>query len=485
MEPVSSNPQAQPTADGSLSVFSPRYGEWYASRHGAARQSRTVFLEGSAAHLHPAPRVLEVGFGLGLNFRTTLADAAGRGAALDYLAFEAFPLAASVLRGVSAGEEDALWLALLDAWDAGAAAGELSVSDGQATLRIVFADVSAADLPLGWASAVYLDGFSPARNPEVWTPQMLGPAVGQSRAGWTAGDLQRGGRGAARFDRGGPDGGAAAGPGCRAGGQARVSGGPKAVKHLLIVGGGVAGASAAYFAARSGWAVTLLDAGESRASDVPAALLNPVRGQSGKVEPLSLAGLRFTFALIRELEAAGHAVPHHQTGVLRPVPDEKTRRKWEANLPAELPHRWRDPAGLPPGWHSVLDIPEGGWVSGAALVRSLVAASGARVVRGRAATVTASGAVLEGGEILWADRVLCCGGSSGSEGGIHRAGSLLLLDSAPVQPLSFGAYLSPAIRGGVLGATFEAPAASHAAALALGLPLKSLDWLLGKGAALS
>ena len=261
------------------------------------------------------------------------------------------------------------------------------------------------------------------------------------------------------------------------------------MKQLLIVGGGVAGAAAAYFAARSGWAVTLLDAGEGRASDVPAALLNPVRGQSGKVEALSLAGLRFTFALIRELEAQGHAVPHGQTGVRRPVPDEKTRRKWEANLPAELPHRWRDPAGLPPGWHSVLELPEGGWVGGAALVRSLVAASGARLVRGRAVTVTASGAVLEGGETLSADRVLCCGGSfwdaGGREGGIHRAGSLLLLDTVPRQPLSFGAYLSPAMRGGVLGATFEAPAASHAEARAVGLPLKSLDWLLGKGAALS
>lgn len=255
--------------------------------------------------------------------------------------------------------------------------------------------------------------------------------------------------------------------------------------RLLVIGGGVAGASAAYFAAYSGWAVTLLDAGEGRSSDVPAALLNPVRGQSGKVEAQSLAGLRFTFALIAELEAAGHAIPHAQTGVRRPVPDEKTRRKWEANLPAELPHHWRDPADLPPGWYSVLEVPEGGWVSGAALIRALVSASGARVVRGRALRVTASGAVLEDGETLAADQVLCCGGSFGRAGGTHRAGSLLLLDQAPGQPLSFGAYLSPASVGGVLGATFEAPAGSHAEALALGLPLKSLDWLLGKGAALA
>ena len=72
---------------------------------------------------------------------------------------------------------------------------------------------------------------------------------------------------------------------------------------LLVIGGGIAGASAAYFAARRGWAVTLLDAGEGRSSDVPAALLNPVRGQSGKVETQALEGLRCTWALIRALEA--------------------------------------------------------------------------------------------------------------------------------------------------------------------------------------
>ena len=151
---------------------------------------------------------------------------------------------------------------------------------------------------------------------------------------------------------------------------------------------------------------------------------------------------------------------------------------------------WREASDLPAGWHSVLELPGGGWVSGAALVRALVAASGARLIRGRAARVWAGGAVLEGGETINADQVICCGGSFGAgpfgvEAGVHRAGSLLLLDRAPPQPLSFGAYLSPAQVGGVLGATFEAPAASHAQALALGLPLKSLDWLLAKGAALS
>lgn len=174
MEPATLGlPRLQVTADGSLSVFSERYGEWYSSRHGAARQSRTVFLEGSAAHLHPAPRVLEVGFGLGLNFRTTLTDVIGRGAALDYRAFEALAQPASVLREVSVGEREPLWLALLDGWEAGRRAGQLSVQYGPHRLSLWFADITAAALPPEWADAVYLDGFSPARNPEVWTPEFL------------------------------------------------------------------------------------------------------------------------------------------------------------------------------------------------------------------------------------------------------------------------------------------------------------------------
>ncbi len=74
---------------------------------------------------------------------------------------------------MAAGEAHPLWQALLAAWDAGVTAGTLSVTHASASLRVDFADVSAAALPHGWASAVYLDGFSPAKNPEVWTPDFL------------------------------------------------------------------------------------------------------------------------------------------------------------------------------------------------------------------------------------------------------------------------------------------------------------------------
>ncbi|PTA69094.1 tRNA (5-methylaminomethyl-2-thiouridine)(34)-methyltransferase MnmD [Deinococcus arcticus] len=163
-----------PTPDGSRTAFNARYGEAYGSRHGAAAQARHVFVQGTGTHLHPAPRVLEIGFGVGVNGRATLADTARRGARLHYRAYEFDPAPREVLRAVAEGAEGAdhpAWTALLAAWpEGGGGRGELEVEAGGATLTVTFADALTAELPRSWATALYLDGFSPSRNPEVWTP---------------------------------------------------------------------------------------------------------------------------------------------------------------------------------------------------------------------------------------------------------------------------------------------------------------------------
>ncbi|WP_216319356.1 tRNA (5-methylaminomethyl-2-thiouridine)(34)-methyltransferase MnmD [Deinococcus aestuarii] len=161
------------TPDGSRTAVSARFGEAYGSRHGAAAQARHVFVEGTGTHEHPAPRVLEVGFGLGVNVRATLARVAGRGAALDYLAYEFDPAPADVLREVAVGGEAGhhpAWLSLLEGWGH---ESPLTVQVESVTLTVQFADVLTAPLPENWATALYLDGFSPARHPEVWTPAFV------------------------------------------------------------------------------------------------------------------------------------------------------------------------------------------------------------------------------------------------------------------------------------------------------------------------
>lgn len=160
-----------PTPDGGVTLFNGRYGEHYSSRHGPQAQSETVFVRGTQTDTAPSAHVLEVGFGLGLNFRTTLQLRGER--PLHYLAYEAYPVSAEMLRQVSAEVTHPLWLDVLDGWDAGAAAGRLQVRRGGVELTVIFADITAAALPPGWASAIYLDGFSPTKNPEVWTPEFV------------------------------------------------------------------------------------------------------------------------------------------------------------------------------------------------------------------------------------------------------------------------------------------------------------------------
>lgn len=160
-----------PTPDGGLTLYSERYGEHYSSRHGPVAQSETVFVRGTGSDQAATAQVLEVGFGLGLNFRTTLRLRGEQ--PLRYLAYEAYPMAAQNLRQVSADCQHPAWLKVLDGWDAGAAAGRLDVEHEATQLTVIFADITAATLPPIWASAIYLDGFSRAKNPEVWTPEFV------------------------------------------------------------------------------------------------------------------------------------------------------------------------------------------------------------------------------------------------------------------------------------------------------------------------
>lgn len=177
--PETSAPEILSTADGSLTAHSARYGQSYGSRFGAATQARLVFAEGSGTHQRSTPRILEVGFGLGQNFRATLATTAGR--PLHYLAYEFDPAPVTVLREVAASQPQAehpAWAALLESWGQ---PFELEQSGVKVDIRLE--DVTLAALPLGWASAVYLDGFSPDVNPEVWSPAFLGRLAGALQAG--------------------------------------------------------------------------------------------------------------------------------------------------------------------------------------------------------------------------------------------------------------------------------------------------------------
>ncbi|GEM49808.1 tRNA (5-methylaminomethyl-2-thiouridine)(34)-methyltransferase MnmD [Deinococcus cellulosilyticus] len=169
------------TPDGSLTVFSAKYQQHYHSSHGAQTQAQVVYLQGSQTHLHPSPRVLEVGFGVAMNFLTTLQDAVARNVPLHYLAYEFDPIPVEVLREYTHAHpmfEHSVWQQILQVWGQ-----SFQVTEGQITVEVQVEDVTVADFPSDWATGFYLDGFSIAVNPEVWTPEFCRKVASSMQVG--------------------------------------------------------------------------------------------------------------------------------------------------------------------------------------------------------------------------------------------------------------------------------------------------------------
>ena len=145
-----------------------RFGDPYYSLQDGLAEARHVFLDGNdlPERLRDGFHIAELGFGTGLNALATMAvwDGPGR---LLYTAFEAHPLPrADMARALAAFPVAAE--ALVARWPARRIA--LPGMD----LDVIFGDARQT-LPAwkGRADAWYLDGFAPARNPELWGADLL------------------------------------------------------------------------------------------------------------------------------------------------------------------------------------------------------------------------------------------------------------------------------------------------------------------------
>jgi len=161
--------------------YSEAFGDVYHNAAGGIAEKRQVFLGGNALPARWARRerfvILETGFGLGLNFLLTLQawrrDPA-RARRLHFVSIEKHPFSLPDLRtlharypevAAEAAELHARWPLLVP--------GAHRLEFGDAVLMLVLADIKALrDLRLS-ADAIYLDGFAPAKNADMWSPQVL------------------------------------------------------------------------------------------------------------------------------------------------------------------------------------------------------------------------------------------------------------------------------------------------------------------------
>lgn len=166
--------------EGGLPV-STRFDDPYFSLADGLSETRHVFLAGNdlPARFRPGFQIAELGFGTGLNMLAVLL-AGGDALPIRYTSFEAYPMAAPDIARALAAFPEALGVAspFLDHW----AAGRREFRLGQMTVDVIIGDARET-LPQ-WqarADAWFLDGFSPAKNPELWSPELMGK-VGQHTA---------------------------------------------------------------------------------------------------------------------------------------------------------------------------------------------------------------------------------------------------------------------------------------------------------------
>lgn len=420
---------AHPSGDAGLPPYSPDYGDVYHPNAGAWQQARSVFLGGNGlpARWQGKRRfvILETGFGLGNNFLATWAawrQDAQRCDRLFFISVEKHPLAPVDLARVhdlpassyvtdlaslplpgasedAAGDvvdgpcadqrwQSALATRLLAAWPPltpGWHTLDLDVlvnQDGReqsVTLLLGLGDVSEL-LPSLQASvdAFYLDGFTPARNPEMWDEHLLSrlnrlAATDATAATWSSARVVRDALAQAGFEvkKQAGQGGKWATIVARYRPrfvQAAAPGGlwPEPQRRdAIVVGAGIAGCSAAEALTREGWQVTLLDAQDgpaNGASGNPGGLFHTiVHGDDGVHARAHRAAALATWRRMRPWIECGR-LPGQASGLLRL--DPKLHADGVQALLAR--HPW---LGEQAHWltqaeaseQSGLQLPSGGW----------------------------------------------------------------------------------------------------------------------------
>ena len=318
--------------------FSQRFQDIYASASGALEQAQTVFLGGvdlprrwqaQAKHC-----VLELGFGLGNNFIATYRawlDDPQRSEVLDYIGIEAFPLNADDWAKLSVPMDHsnaALFNALVQQWPNPVEAGFhlIEFERGRVRLILIFWDVLKALVELDCqVNSVYLDGFAPSKNPQMWDRSVLtgmrrlmapnAKLASYSVAGTLRRELTELGFELCRESGFGDKKQRLVGK--LAIGKARLP--AQEVRRIAIVGAGIAGIALAEELSRHAFEVTIFERHNALGLDtsgVPAALMHPPSAARDSLEfGIQAHAYRLVRQRMRHAEAIGLPSGFHPLGI--------------------------------------------------------------------------------------------------------------------------------------------------------------------------
>jgi tRNA 5-methylaminomethyl-2-thiouridine biosynthesis bifunctional protein len=402
---------ATPAFDAAGTPCSPAYGDVYHSADSGPGQARHVFLGGNDLPARWARArvftIVELGFGLGLNFLATWdawrADAA-RPERLHFVSLEKHPFTREGLTVLHERYPEFAPLArrLREAWPLPLPGlHRIEFEDGALVLTLamgVAADVLPA-LRLA-ADACFLDGFAPARNPDMWSHGVMKSLARLMRPGATLATYST-----ARPVR---DALAAAGFECalRPGfgrkrhmlaarhaprRAPRATGGDWSERSALVVGAGLAGTAVAERLAARGWRIALVErhpAPATEASGLPAGVFHPLVATDDSVlARLTRAGYLYALSRWQALSGAGHAFDWARCGLLQVARDAREEARMQRAVAAlQLPAAYVQYLARAAACERVgravsaggLWFPGGGWARAASLARAQLDAAAAR-----------------------------------------------------------------------------------------------------------
>ena len=306
--------------------WSAEFDDVYHSASGGLQQAQAVFMAGNGLPGRWQGRevfsIVETGFGQGLNFLATWqawrADPA-RSQHLHFVSAEKHPFSVDDLAQLHAAypaladlsaELRAQWPLLTPGFH------RLHLDDGRVSLTLLFGDANAMLREMQMqADAIYLDGFSPSKNGELWAPQVFRALWLLSKADTTlasytvAGAVRHGLTDAGFNPR------KAAGFGSK---RQRLEGtlnrSPRRAapvahnKTAVIIGAGLAGCAIAERLAARGWQITVIDKADApatHASGNHAGLMHAYFARDDNfLSRLSRAGSEYTLRHLRSLQGA-------------------------------------------------------------------------------------------------------------------------------------------------------------------------------------
>ncbi len=165
------------TADGSATLFIPEMDEHYHSIKGARTESQHIFVDmGLKATEKDEVRILEVGFGTGLNAILTLENAKILKKHVRYTGIELYPLEWEVVKALDYSQTPEFELLHTAPWQQ-----ETIINANFALLKLhsdintmfIKRDENSIENLYQLYDIVYFDAFAPEKQPEMWSQELF------------------------------------------------------------------------------------------------------------------------------------------------------------------------------------------------------------------------------------------------------------------------------------------------------------------------